>query len=373
MVTVERVNDRAAVRRFVDFPFQVYRNSPQWVAPLKSDVRVMLDPRRHPFYEDSQADFFLARRDGCEVGRIAALENKPFNAYHQSSEANFYLFECEDDPQTRHALLETAVGWARTRGLTSLVGPKGLSPFDPYGILIDGFDRRQVMSMSAYHPPYYARLLETAGFEKVMDFASFCLSKDTFRMPERVKRVAERTRQRRRLKVHQFQSVGQVRSSIEPLADAYNESFTGNWEYYPLSRGQIRFALRALLPILEPRHIKLITCDDRVVGFLLAFPDVSAALQRMAGRLSPLALLRVWREKSRTRWLTFNGVGLLPEFQGCGGNALLYLETERCVQDTQFEHAQMLQIAESAVQMRRDLEELGAQPYQTHRVYKHEG
>jgi len=374
MVTVERLNgDRAAVRRFVDLPFKLYRECPQWVPPVKSDVRVMLDPARHPFYEDSEADFFLARRDGCDVGRIAVLENRPFNAHHRSQEANFYLFECEDDPRTRDALLETAFGWTRTKGLTSLVGPKGLSPFDPYGILIEGFDRRQVMSMSAYHPAYYARLLETAGFEKAMDFASFSLSKKTFRMSERVKRVAERAQRRCRLKVQQFRSLREMLKWVEPLAEAYNASFAKNWEYYPLSRSQIRFAVRNLLPILDRRHIKLITCDDRVVGFLLAFPDVSTALQRMAGRLSPLALFRVWREKGATSWLTFNGAGLLPEFHGCGGNALLYVETEKSVQKTQFEHGQMLQIAESAVQMIKDLRELGAQPYQTHRVYRHEG
>jgi hypothetical protein len=370
MVSVQRVEgDRAAVRRFVDFPFHIYRECPQWVPPVKADVRVMLSPRRHPFYETSEADFYLAFRDGSVVGTIAALENRPFNAHHHSQEANFYFFECEDDPQTRDALLDAARAWARTRSLTRLVGPKGLSPFDPYGVLVEGFQRRQVMTMSAYHPPYYARLLETAGFEKAMDFASFCLSKETFRMPERVERIAERARRHGRLRVLEFNGFREMLKWTQPVADAYNASFAGNWEYSPLSPSDIRFTVRNLLPILDPRRIKLITSQDRVVGFLLAFPDVSAALQRMRGRLSPLALLRVWREKARTRWLTFNGVGLLPEFQGRGGNALLYSETQRSVQDTQFEYAQLLQIAESATQMRKDLQELGAQPYQTHRVY----
>jgi hypothetical protein len=113
----------------------------------------------------------------------------------------------------------------------------------------------------------------------------------------------------------------------------------------------------------------VIECGDELVGFLFAFPDVSAALQRMRGRLTPWGLVDVALEARRTRWVALNGAGILPEYQGRGGNALLYVEIERAIRASRFDYAELPQVAETAVQMRRDLEELGARPRKTHRVY----
>jgi hypothetical protein len=124
-----------------------------------------------------------------------------------------------------------------------------------------------------------------------------------------------------------------------------------------------------LLLVADPRLFKIITHDAEVVGFLFAFADVSAALQRARGRLSPWAIVDLLRETRRTRWVAINGVGILPEFQGQGGNALLYAEMEKTLREFPFEHADFTQIAETAAQMRKDLESLGGRPYKNHRVY----
>jgi hypothetical protein len=121
--------------------------------------------------------------------------------------------------------------------------------------------------------------------------------------------------------------------------------------------------------VAEPKLIKIITHGDDVVGFLFAFHDVSAALQRIKGRLFPFGIIDLLLEMRRTKWVAINGAGILPEFQGRGGNALLYSEMEKTIREFNFDHADLTQVAETAVQMRSDLENLGGKLYKTHRVY----
>jgi hypothetical protein len=372
MVTIEKIDvrNKRQTRRFIDIPFRLYTGHPQWSPPLLMDVKMQLDRNRHPFYEHSEADFFIAVRDGRDVGRIAALENKPYNLYHATRQAQFYLFECEDDQEAADGLFECVFEWARGRGLNQIVGPKGFSPFDGYGIQVEGFEHRQMMNMMNYNYAYYPKLVENLGFTKEVDFISCYLNRHSFKMPERVHRIAERVLARGTLQVRQFTRKSDLRAWAKPIGEAYNKTFVNNWEYYPLTENEIKFILDTLMQVADPRLIKIIVHGEDVVGFVLAFPDVTTALQKANGRLFPFGIFHLLREIKRTDWVSLNGAGILPEFQGRGGNALLYTEMEKTIRDYQFIHADLTQVAETAVQMRNDLINVGAQPYKNHRVYR---
>jgi hypothetical protein len=370
-VVVEQVdtNSKAQVERFVKLPYRLYANHPQWAPPPLGDVRLMLDRRKHPYYEHSDADFFVAVRDGRVVGRIAALENRRFNDYHHTRQSQFYLFDCEDDPEAAQALFERVFEWTRARGLNCVVGPKGFGPLDGYGLLVEGFEHRQMMTMMNYNYEYYLRLVEAAGFHKEVDFASGYISREAFQLPERVRSIAERVQRRGTLTVKQFSGKRELREWAGGIRDAYNKAFVNNWEYYPLTEREIDFVFDNLMLVAEPKLIKIITHGDDVVGFLFAFHDVSAALQRIKGHLFPFGIIDLLLEMRRTKWVAINGAGILPEFQGRGGNALLYSEMEKTIREFNFDHADLTQVAETAVQMRSDLENLGGKLYKTHRVY----
>jgi hypothetical protein len=171
------------------------------------------------------------------------------------------------------------------------------------------------------------------------------------------------------LGVHHFKNKNDLRAWADRIGKAYNQTFVDNWEYYPLSKSEIDFILDTILMVADPKLIKIITHKDDVVGFLLGFPDVSAALQRAKGKILPLGIFDLLLDMRRTNWIAVNGAGILPEFQGRGGNALLYSEMEKTVKGSRFDYAEMTQVAESAVQMRRDLINLGGEPYKNHRVY----
>lgn len=373
MLSIEKVNtaDKKQVKRFVELPFRIYADCPQWVPPLNIDAYNQLNRKKHPFHEHSDVDFFLAVRDGRDVGRIAAIENKPYNAYHEKKTANFYLFECENDADAASALFAAVGEWSRNRGLNLLVGPKGMGPLDGYGIQVLGQEHRQTMTMLTYNHKYYQDLLEAQGFEKEVDFVSCYLPADRFKLPERVERIAERVMERGNLQIKRFKSKRELVSWAGKIGKAYNDAFVNNWEYYPLSQREIDFVVESIMTVADHRLIKIITHGGDVVGFLFAFHDVSAALQRAKGRLFPFGIFDLLLEMRRTNAVSVNGMGILPEFQGHGGNALLYYAMGKTLLDfRQFAHVEMTQVAESAVQMRADLKNLNGVDYKNNRVYR---
>ncbi len=373
MLVVEKVdtNNKQQVRRFVRLPHRLYKDCPQWVPPLDLDAYNQLNRKKHPFHEHSETDFFLAVRDGRDVGRIAAIENIPFNKYHNVKKADFYFFDCENEPETAAALFKAVFEWAAARGLKSVVGPKGMGPLDGYGILILGHEHRQTMTMLNYNHPYYQSLVEALGFVKEVDFISCFLPADSFKIPQRVADISRRVMVRGNLKVRQFKNKKELLLWAPRIGQAYNDAFVHNWEYYPLTQREIDFVVENIMTIADHRLIKIITHDEQVVGFLFAFHDVSAALQRARGRLNPLSLVDLLLELRRTNTVSVNGMGILPQHQGHGGNALLYVEMgDTLLNFGQFQHVEMTQVAETTRQMRADLKNLNGVEYKNHRVYR---
>ena len=371
MINIKKVDtsSKNEINQFVNFPFNIYQNNPSWVPPIKADIKTMLNKNKHPFYEHSEAEFFIATDNDEMLGRIACIENKRYNDYHDKKQASFYLFESIDDEGVAGKLFNHAFEWAQERGLDYIVGPKGLSSFDGYGLLIDGFDKRQMMTMMNYNNPNYPKFVESFGFEKIVDWVSSYVNIKEFQMPEKIRVVSDKVKQRGRFKVHKFNSKKDLKKWAWRIGQAYNNSFVNNWEYYPLTDNEIKFVLDDIMVVAVPELIKVITYDDKVVGFLLAFPDISAALQRHNGSLNPISIVSYLRELKRTDWISFNGIGILPEYQGFGGNALLFSEIYETAHSFNYIHGELTQIAESAKQMRKDLENLGVHPHKNHRIY----
>ena len=376
MVNIEMIDTRnsysaskARVNEFVQFHYRLYKGHPQWVPPFVDDIKLMLNRNKHPFYEHSIGDFFVARRGDEVVGRIAVLENKPFNQYHNCRKAQFYLFDCVEDQEVANSLFDAAFDWCRKRDLDTLVGPKGLSPFDGYGIQIEGFQYRQMMTMMNYNYPYYPGLFEKAGFQKEVDFVSCEMPKNGFILPEKIREIARRIKERGKFQVSNFRTKKELLKYADRIGQAYNKTFVNNWEYYPLTAREIKFVVDNIMIVAVPPLIKIITYNDEVIGFLLGFPDISGALQRHGGRITPWGLADMMIDLKRSKRLSLNGVGVLPEYHGRGGNALMYYEMEQTIHEFKFEHVELTQMAETAVQVRRDLVTAGAIPYKNHRIF----
>jgi hypothetical protein len=359
---------RGDVRRFVNFQFNLYARSDRWSPPLRSAVGQMMDRRRFPFYRRSAAAFFLAERDGLPRARVAVLDNRPYNEYRHSRTAFFTLFDAEDDVEAARCVLDAAADWAARRGLTALVGPKGFLRSDAPGVLVEGFDHEAALGMP-YNYEWYPRLLEAAGFVKEVDYLSGYLSQG-YRLPERLARIIDRVKERSGLEVRSFRRKHDLKRWIPALQRVNNEAFTGVWGYYPIDDAEARLVARRLLAIADPRLIKIVTKGDEIAGFLFIFPDISAALRRTGGRLWPWGWFTVWRALKTTRRFSGNGVGLVPQYQGSGGSALLYAEITATLTAAGAVHCDIAQALETNVKSLGDMNNLGVIWYKRHRVYR---
>ena len=375
-ITQVDLDNKKQVRDFLDLPLRIYADIPQWVPPLQMDDRLRLDPKRYPFYRHSQAGFFLAYEGTVAVGRLAAIDNRLHNQYNNEATAFFYLFECINRQEVANALFGAVCDWACSRGLSKIVGPKGFTPLDGFGLLVKGFEHRPAFGLP-YNPPYYPNLIEAAGFEPERDAVSGYLNAD-IQFPARIHELAGRIAARRGLRIARFRTRDDLRAFVPKLKDLYNNALRGTAGNAPLTDAEIKMLANQLLWFADPRLLKIVykvedplTGKEEPVGFLMAYPDISAALQKTKGRIFPLGWITLLREFKRTDWLNINGAGLLPEYRGSGGTAILYSELFKSVVETgQFRHAEVIQIGMENDYMQRDMENFGIDFYKVHRTYE---
>jgi hypothetical protein len=368
---IQRVDpaNRRGVNRFVGFPFRLYSDHPQWVPPFVHEARAELDPRRHPFHQHSEAAFFLALSEGSVIGRLTVLDNQRYNQLHGERTAWFYHFDAVDDCSVSRALFDAGFDWARSRGLQRIWGPKGLAHTDGQGILIEGFEHRPALGIP-YNYPYYATLIEDAGLESNLDFLSWYMDQE-IGLPTRFLEVAEKVKVRRGYRSLVHHRKEPLRAFLPQVRSIYNDAFKGVQGFVPITEAEILSIADRILSIADPELISLLLKGEDLIGFVLAYPDISAALQRCRGRLWPLGWFYLLRELRRTRWININGMGILEEYQGLGGNALLYAELARILVDhPQYRFADLVQIQETNLSIAQEMEALGVRAWKRHRVFQ---
>ena len=370
MVTIHEVDitSHRDARRFVRFPFRLYRGCRQWVPPLLSGAYRQLDRDRYSFYKHSDADFFLALRRNEVVGRIAMLEPRRRNGIREEKTALFHYFDSVEDIEVARALFATGFDWARNRGLSHIMGPEGFVTGDGFGVLIEGFEYLPAMGIP-YNYPYYDAYVQDSGFRKWADFYSARMPGD-FKFPERLEQVAERVKRSRGIRVVRFDNKEQIHAIAPRIIHAYNGAFNDNPRFVPVSGADADEVIERLLGMVRPDLLKLIEKDGEIIGFVLAFPNVSKALQRCRGRLFPFGWALLQREFNHTRWIDINGGGILPKYQGTGALAVLYDEMRRMAIETGVEVADLVQINENNAKMVREFESYGTEAHKIHRQYE---
>ncbi len=358
---------RRDVSRFIDISFRIYDQCPQWVPPLVDDLRLQMDRRRYPYYEHSDAAFFMARRDGRDVARIAVLDNRHYNERWGGQTAFFNLFDAENDREAAVALFGKIEEWALSRGLTKIVGAKGFLQGDGIGVLVKGFEHRPAIGIP-YNHAYYGELIEAAGFVRQRDFLSAYLSGKT-QLPDRVVRIAEKMKAQRGFTIKTFSSKRELKDWVRRIVQVYNDTFIDNWEYNPITEREGEVICERLLQIADPKLIKLVMKGDTIAGFLFGFPNISEGIRRARGRMWPFGWFWLLREFGRTKWIDMNGAGILAPYRGLGVNAILYEEMYNTIHDGQFDHADLVQMEEHVLTL-EDTRTLGGEVYKAHRIYE---
>jgi hypothetical protein len=331
-------------------------------------MKLILNRNKHPFYHHSPAEFFVAESEGQTLGRIAVMDNRNYNKYHGRRDSFFYYFEVVEDVEVAHALFDAAFDWARSHGLERIVGPKGFLQGDGLGLLVEGFEHRPAIGIP-YNYAYYDALMRDLGFEKETDYFSGYLRGD-HQLPQRFYDIAEKVKARRGFWIKSFTREKEMRQWVHRVGEIYNDVFTENWEYCPLTEEEMDVVADRLIAISNPRLMKLVMKGEEIIGFVFAFPDISAAIQRTKGRVWPFGWIHLLREFKRTNWVNLNGTGLLPGHRGLGANAVLYTELSKSVYEFGFEHADVVQVEEGNTKSLGDMAAIGVRWYKRHRIYR---
>ena len=361
------------VKKFILFPFSLYKNSKQWVPPLISGEEHKLNPKKHPYYMHSTADFYLLEdQRGSAIGRIGLLHNTRFNQYRRENSGLFGFFDVIEDQRAANILFETAVDWGTKKGFDKLVGPKSLNPTDFGGVLAKGYEHSAALNIS-YNYPYYIDFFEAAGFEKQRDALSGYIHIPSVEIPIRVEKIAQRVMERRGYYIKEFKTKADMRAMVDQAQVILHESFHHGDGYVKMTDEEFALAADDLISIADPNLIKVVMKDDQIIGYLFAYHDISAGLQRARGRLFPFGWIHLLIEQKRTKWVNVNGVGVLPEYQGLGGNAVMYKAmADTLLSKFKFEHAETIFIGEENYRSFSDNLTMGVTWYKRHRLYQKE-
>jgi GNAT superfamily N-acetyltransferase len=360
---------RADVTRFIRLPWRIYAADPQWVAPLEMDVRALLNRAKHPFHRHADTEFFLAWRGGEPVGRIAAVMNRQYNEFHGERTGHFGLFECIDDEDVARALLAAAEDWLRAHGADRMAGPFNLSTNDELfspGVLIDGFDSAP-MIMMAHTPPYYAALLEAAGFAKSMDLLAYWIPGTE--KAERLKRGMARVQELANVTIRPIE-MKRFDAELDAIQAVYNSAWERNWGFTPLTDAEVRHMATHLKPVVNPRLCVMAEVDGQPVGFCLAIPDYNQALRPVRGRLFPFGLFKLLWHRRRIDAARVVTLGVKPGFRQKGLDAAMIVHL--CVEGPKagYPKGECSWILETNLQMRRGIERNGGSVYRTYRVFE---
>jgi hypothetical protein len=359
--------NRREIRKFVQFPFDLYKFTPQWVPPFVKEMEESLQGK-HPFFQHSEADFFLAQKGNRVLGRLAAMNNRRANEFRGTKTAFFGFLDLVDDRDIGLGLFEAAFDWARKRGLDQIIGPRGLIGSDSGGILVDGFEHRAALAVP-YNFSHYDEIIKAAGFSKDTDHLSGYLPGGHF-VPERIKRIANKIKKRRGYWIKSFTSKDEMRSWVPRVQKVHHLAFENTHTFYPPTDEELKSVADTLIAVADPNLIKLVMKGDDVIGFIFAYHDISVGLQKAKGRIWPFGWYHILKERKRNDWVNINGVGMLPEFQGMGGNAILYTELEKSIHAFGFKHMDIVQVNETNFESFNDMEAIGIRWYKRHRSYK---
>ena len=369
-IKVSQVRSRKDRDSFIKFPWKIYRDDPAWVPPLIIERKAFLDRRRHPFYKHGDATLFLAKRNGEVVGRIMASEDPNYNSLHQFNVGCFGLFDCIKNNEVADVLFRAAADWLRGKGRNGIMGPIDYSTNYVCGLLIDGFQHPPTM-LTAHNPPYYARLIEACGFEKVKYWYAWWCSQAPA-AAERLRTIASARTDKHGVRIRPV-NLKDIAGEGQRIRAIYNQAWEKNWGFVPFTEAEMEHMAKEMKPILVPPGTLIAEIGNEPVGFVIGVPDINVALRHINGRLTtfglPIGLLKLLYYRTKIRTGRLVALGVVEKYRRAGIAEMLVLQ----VMDEAFKRGftgELSMTLEDNVMVNRFIEAMGAARYKTYRIYQ---
>lgn len=370
-IRITMVTTRGDLRRFINVPWQVYRDDPQWRAPLRIERRMQLSPKQNPAFEHLEWQGWLAWHNDKPVGRITAQIDQLRKHHHDDVVGYFGMLEAPDDAQVFDALIDTAENWLRERNMEQVHGPFNLTINEECGLLVDGFDTPPVVMMG-HAREYTASHLENRGYTKAMDTLAYWVNLD-FEHPRAMQRLLKRYDQR--ITVRPINGKKFV-EELDIIHDLFNDAWAKNWGFVPFTHEEFRELGKALRLMLPDELVQIAEVDGVPAAFIVGLPNLNEAIRDLNGRLLPLGIFKLlWRLKVKfPKTSRVPLMGVLQQYQhGPLGAALAYsvigaLQPELYKRGAR--GCELSWILETNKGMCNIIESIGGHAYKTYRIYE---
>ncbi|MBK8374988.1 MAG: N-acetyltransferase [Sphingomonadales bacterium] len=315
---ISPVGSKQALDDFIDLPYRLYADDPNWVPPLRADVAELLNPEKNPFYGHAEGQLFLARRAGRVVGRISAHIDKlalaqPVEQGMGPGTGNWGMLDAEDEA-TAKALIATAEDWLKSRGMTRVLGPLSLSVWDEPGVLVKGFDHPPTVMMGHAKPEYH-QWIESSGYQTVQELFTYALVIDRD-FPELTNRIVAIGEKNDRIKIRRVDK-RKFNDEAALILGILNDAWSDNWGFVPLTEAEIAYVGKKLKPIVYEDLIRIAEVDGEPVAFMMTLPDINEKIKSFGGKLFPFnwAKLLWWLRKPQVRTMRVPLMGVVKKLQ----------------------------------------------------------
>lgn len=358
----------AELDRFIRLPSRLYAGDPAFVAPLVMERREALSPTKNPYFQHAETQFWLARRDGRDVGRISAQIDRLVT---DPDVGHFGMIAAEDDAEVFAALFAAAEGWLRARGKRRVMGPFNLSINEETGLLVDGFDTPPVMLMG-HDPRYAGPRIEALGYAKVKDLIAYLYDID-HELPAAARRKID-SRKATALTVRRL-DMSRYREEFDTVTAIFNDAWSQNWGFIAFTEAEIAHMAKSLKMLIDPNCVAIVEMNGEAIGFGIALPNLNELIADFDGRLLPFNWLKLMlrlRRGARTARVPLMGIRRSVSGSLVGGLApfLVIDALRKGLQAKGVRQVELSWILEDNRPMRHVIEALGGDPYKTYRVYE---
>jgi hypothetical protein len=365
---VKQVNGSKDQAEFINLPWRLYKDDPNWVPPLRQNVMELVGFRKHPFYDTNEIANFLVRKDGVVVGRIAAIINHGHNQRFSEKRGFFGFFECTDDLEASKLLFAAACKYLVNKGMTDVRGPCNPSLNYEVALLVDGFDSPPTFMMT-YNPPYYEKLIVASGFAKCEDCYAYEGDVNMIAsLDPKLAFVIKEIKRRFNVKVRPF-NLRNFTSEVNLFLDIYNRSLVSTWGFVPLSPAEVAHQAKGLRHLLVPEITTLIEVDGKPIGAGLGLMDFNPVIKKINGRLFPFGFLKLILSKRKLKRVRLMSTNVLPEFQRWGFGLLALEGMLPQILKLGITHGEFSWVLESNHLSRASLERGGVRRAKTYRFY----
>ncbi len=369
-ISIQRAETPKSIRQFINFPHKLYEGNPNYVPELYITQKKLFDKKLNPFFRHSEAEFFLAFKDGAIAGRIAVIKNGKYLEVSDERNAFFGFFDVIEDYDVAEKLLKTALSWAKGKYFSSIQGPVNFSTNDTCGLLVDGYDSPPAIMMT-YHTSYHKDFLERFGFRKKMDLLAYCIRPETSdEKVVRVRGLLEERLKKRGISIRNL-NLKNFRNEVKQIREIYNAAWEKNWGFVPMTNEEFDFAAGDMKSIVDTDFAYIAEHNGKAIGFSLTIPNLNEVFIKMQrGRLFPTGIFKLLYYKNKVKSARILTLGVMKEYRNSGIDACFYARNIETARRKGIRWAEASWILENNELMNRALVNIGGEVYKKYRIFE---